>query len=98
MNTYIDDDINDIDEEYFNTDNFIDDEDDDCDDELSYTDFYQAIFAELKYNEVDRKTFKFKYNDNIISGIPIHKMNDSNVIFNIDGKLKKINFDLVELL
>lgn len=97
MNTYIDDDINDNDEEYFNTDNFIDDEDDE-DDELSYIDFYQAIFAELKYNEVDRKTFKFKYNDNIISGIPIHKMNDSNVIFNIDGKLKKINFDLVELL
>lgn len=96
MNNYIDDDIN---EEYYDIDQYINnlEDDNDVDDVSTYEDFYNAIIDELRLNEVDRKSYSFKYKDDYIKGIPIHKMNESNIIFNIDGKLKKINLEFVEI-
>lgn len=92
--------IEDIDETYYNesliSDDYEDDEFEIESDVISSDNFYNYINEELRLVEVDRRSFSFKYKDEYVTGVPIYKMNDTNIIFNIDNKLRKINLDLVE--
>lgn len=91
MNVFLED----IDNEYYEID--IIEEEDDSDDDVICKNFYECIKAELSLKEFNRKTFTFKYKDETVKGKPIYEINKTNIIFEIDNKLKKINLDLVEL-
>lgn len=97
MNTLMED----IDEMYYDKslidDDNIDLTDDIEDDKLTYDNFYNRVIDELQLIEVDRQYFSFKYKDEYITARPIHKLDNKNIIFDVNKKLKKINLDLVEL-
>ena len=97
MNNYIDDDIN---EEYYDIDQYINNlEDDiDIDDVSTYEDFYNDIIDELRLNEVDRKSYSFKYKDDYINAldnchylvIPYWTESDESYKTLIDNKIQEI--------
>ena len=72
----------------------IDVDDDDAVDDDNTLDISCQIENELMRYECGRKIFNFIYNDVPLSGIPIKRIDKNNVIFSINGKLKKIKMEL----
>lgn len=64
---------------------------------LSKEDILKFVNNELIKPEPDRASIEFYYNDVLINAIPMAKINDSNIVFKIDNKLKKINIDKIEM-
>lgn len=64
---------------------------------ISKVDILKFVNTELNKIEPDRTSIEFYYNDILVNAIPIAKINDSNIVFKIDNKLKKINIDKIEM-
>lgn len=60
-------------------------------------DILKFVDNELMKLEPDRMSIEFYLDNTLVSAVPMAKLNDKNVVFKINNKLKKINITKIEM-